>query len=194
MLNQKGQQLFACGQKPGKKRFIPNSGFLNQAGQGSGVFQLLISAVVAMAILGVLLGILGIITPPGQDIAVIARDNLSQAFTKQGVLITSGKINIAKGASITHTVGGPELGIPDTSIGTASDSTLGTVFENDAGVLTYNSSSAMAVRIRAYCYWDGDDTDDKVMGLGVGFDTVTWPNGLEPSDNEVSCIVGITKG
>lgn len=193
MLNQKGQQLFAYGQKPGKKRFIPNSGFLNQVGQGSGVFQLLISAVVAMAILGVLLGILGIITPPGQDIAVIARDNISQAFTKQGVLITSGKINIAKGASITNTVGGPELGIPDTQIGTASDSTIAGLTNTD-GVLLYNGSSSLAVRVRAYCYWLSQDIETKITDLGIGLDTISWPSGTAPPIDTVACVVGITKG
>lgn len=166
---------------------------LDQKGQGSGVFQLLISAVVAMAILGVLLGILGIITPPGQDIAVIARENLGQAFNKQGVLITSGKINIAKGASITNTVGGPELGIPDTQIGTASDSTVTGLGNND-GVLMYSGASSLAVRVRAYCYWLSQDIETKITQLGIGLDTVTWPGGTIPPNDLVACVIGITKG
>jgi len=168
---------------------------MNQKGQGSGVFQLLISAVVAMAILGVLLGILGIITPPGQDIAVIARDNLSQAFTKQGVLITSGKINITKGASITNTVGGPELGVPDTHICTGVDSTL-TGFNNDAspGVLTYNGSSSLAVRVRAYCYWDATQLGDKVSALGINMDSINCPGDYPTGNTDIGCVVGLTKG
>ncbi len=171
---------------------------MNQKGQGSGVFQLLISAVVAMAILGVLLGILGIITPPGQDIAVIARDNLSQAFTKQGVLITSGKINITKGASITSTSGGPELGIPDTHICTGVDEALGDSFDNttNEGVLNYNGSSAVAVRVRAYCYWDATQLQTKIQGLGIGMTgTLNCPGDYPFSTTtEIGCVVGITKG
>ena len=67
---------------------------MKRKGQGSGVFQLLISAVVAIAILGVLLGILNLISPPGQKVPVIARDKLSQAKTSQGTPIISEKIKV----------------------------------------------------------------------------------------------------
>jgi hypothetical protein len=201
--------------KPGKNQIVkfkydlfhfifhPTKGdfcMLNRKGQGSGVFQLLISAVVAMAILGVLLGILGIITPPGQDMAVIARDNLSQAFTKQGTVITSGKINISKGAPLTSTVGGPDLGIDSSQVCLTVDNDLESLFNIPTpGSLSYIGSSSTAVRVRAYCFWDASTFEEQVtQNLGLGLDNFSTgsncPSNFENGTRDIACLVALTKG
>ena len=66
---------------------------LNSVGQGSSVFQLLIAAVVALAILGVLLQVLNIINPDvGAEPSKVAVDRLKDAYGQPGTLKTSAKV------------------------------------------------------------------------------------------------------
>ncbi|MFH0955359.1 MAG: hypothetical protein V1777_04620 [Candidatus Micrarchaeota archaeon] len=171
---------------------------VNRKGQGSGVFQLLISAVIAIAILGVLLGILNLISPPGQKVAVIARDKLSQAKTSQGTMITSEKIKVVADDVVSYTVGGPELGIDNKQVGTAVDAALTGFFNHTNGVLRYTGNSARDVKVVAFCL---DDTRVNVIKsfsdqLGIAtmpISNVKWATGA-PTTANVYCIIGIVKG
>ncbi|MDO8625579.1 MAG: hypothetical protein Q7R47_05830 [Candidatus Diapherotrites archaeon] len=66
---------------------------LNQAGQGSSVFQLLIAAVVALAILGVLLQVLNLVNPEvGAEPSKAATDTLKSAYSSPSTLKSSQKV------------------------------------------------------------------------------------------------------
>ncbi len=58
-------------------------------GQAFDTFKLMIAAVVAVAILGILMGILGGITVPGADPTNIIRDQLAKAYQYKGSTFVS---------------------------------------------------------------------------------------------------------
>ena len=62
---------------------------LGEKGQAFDTFKLMIAAVIAVAILGILLGILGSIQPPGGDPATITGDQLSKAYQFPGSIFAS---------------------------------------------------------------------------------------------------------
>ena len=172
---------------------------MKRKGQGSGVFQLLISAVVAIAILGVLLGILNLISPPGQKVSVIARDKLSQAKTSQGTVIPSEKIKVVADDVISYTVGGPELGIERENVCVTVGADLSNLFSHNKGVLRFKGNSARDVKVMAFCL---DDTYSKVReAFGIQVDGLTSSSPSKecvktPPSNEpdVYCIIGIISG
>jgi len=66
-------------------------------GQAFDTFKLMIAAVVAVAILGILLGILGGISPIGQDFGNTAKQMLSSASQSPGMVKPSaGEVNFQK--------------------------------------------------------------------------------------------------
>jgi len=81
-------------------------------GQAFDTFKLMIAAVIAVAILGILLGILGGISPPGADPASIIREQLSKANQFPGsIFVSSTQANFNSGvkyvaSSFTDVIGG----------------------------------------------------------------------------------------
>ncbi len=67
-------------------------------GQAFDTFKLLIAAVVAIAILGILLQILNLIKPPGADPETIIQQQLQKAYGHIGsVTVSDGKASFTKG-------------------------------------------------------------------------------------------------
>ena len=67
-------------------------------GQAFDTFKLLIAAVVAIAILGILLQILNLIKPPGADPQTMIRQQLQTAYSTIGsVTVSDGKASFIKG-------------------------------------------------------------------------------------------------
>ncbi|RLG21825.1 hypothetical protein DRN74_00140 [Candidatus Micrarchaeota archaeon] len=81
-------------------------------GQAFDTFKLMIAAVVAVAILGILLGILGNISTPGADPASAIRQQLSKAYQYKGsTFVSSGEASFVAGTvyttdTFTDAVGG----------------------------------------------------------------------------------------
>ena len=76
--------------KPSSKhRELLREMVLGEKGQAFDTFKLMIAAVIAVAILGILLGILGSIQPPGGDPATITGDQLSKAYQFPGSIFAS---------------------------------------------------------------------------------------------------------
>lgn len=131
---------------------------MNQTGQGSSVFQLLIAAVVALAILGILINILYNITPLNQDPTNSARTTLKTAVTVQGAPTYSPKVSLTEGKTVftSRGVTPDDLGVPPERVCIGFDKSLKSSFtkpsENDPGsVLTYTGSGSQNVAIGAIC-------------------------------------------
>lgn len=81
-------------------------------GQAFDTFKLMIAAVIAVAILGILLGILGGISPPGADPASIIKEQLSKAYQFQkSVFVSTTQANFQSGVlyspeSFKQSIGG----------------------------------------------------------------------------------------
>ncbi len=140
--------------------------------------------------------------PPSQDISVIPRDNLFQALTKQGVLITSGKISISKGAVITNWIGGPDLGLDSSNVCVGVDNVLANSFEMQPGVLSYKGPAknfcnvnSIAVKVRSYCDSGCSQLEQKVRNLNIGINSLSCPQNFPHNSNtEPCCMVGFTQG
>lgn len=169
---------------------------MNQKGQGSGVFQLLISAVVAMAILGVLLSILGVINIQGsQDAANTARNTLKEAWNNQENSKTSPKIQFKKTDIITgRGAAGPDLGLDykDVCVGIADDLDADGIFAVSGSVVTYTGTNARDVKIGAVC-----TTGDQLEGFVTSTLSTIWEvstiscenNDILAATNRVGCVV-----
>ncbi|MBU1930051.1 hypothetical protein KJ972_00955 [Candidatus Micrarchaeota archaeon] len=169
---------------------------MNSKGQGSGVFQLLIAAVVALAILGVLLGIIGGLPPLGsQDPIEASRNGLKDAFTQVGSPQFSSKVTITKDTVFTPRGVAPrELGISIDHVCVGVAKALGDSFsitdEFTPDAIVYSGSRSLDVKIGAICE-TGDDIDaaanDVFQGAIDDFDNDCEDNG----SSETYCVVAI---
>lgn len=173
---------------------------MNAKGQGSGVFQLLISAIVALAILGVLMGILGILPNflGGQDVTDTARNLLKDAYNQVGTK-TSGKIKISKDTSITNKgVAGINSGIESKQVCVGVSSSLADIVDvssgSDAAAMRYTAAADREVRLGAHCTPSDEFANDigssGVLGL-AGWDIVEseCPGNIDSSNSTISCII-----
>ena len=167
----------------------------NQSGQGSGVFQLLISAVVAMAILGVLLNILGVINVTGsQDASTTAKNTLEQAYNNIGTPKTSTKIQMKKDDIISSVgVAGRELGISPAQVllgyATPLEGLIDLEDASEGAILTYKSSSARDIRIASICD-DAARLEEYVESLSAWAIAEKTGGGYD-IDADTGCFVGI---
>lgn len=144
-----------------KKQLFPSIGFkekigmFNQKGQGSSVFQLLIAAVVALAILGVLLSIIGGLPNVNQDPIKAARTALKDAVTTQGAPAYSPKVTLTEAKTIftSRAVTPEDLGVPPERVCVGVEKSLKSSFkETTPGkILTYKGSGSLQVVIGALC-------------------------------------------
>ncbi len=172
--------------------------FLSQRGQGSSVFQLLIAAVVAVAILGVLLNMIGVIKPPGSgDAASVAKEKLKEAYSNKGTPRVSEKIQVRRDSGIItpQGVAGYELGIEASRVCLGVTRDLSTQFGNPSDpVLQYESSTARDVKVVAVCS-TGNDLEDYVTNTLSSWDIEDVICSDSPSSypNDDWCFVGVIK-
>ncbi len=147
----------------------------NQKGQGSSVFQLLVSAVVALAILGVLLGIIGGLPIFGSEDPITAsRNALKSAYNQKGSPAFSSNVKLSKDKVFTQAGVTPEdLGVDRRKVCIGYSEEVGggggssRIFEQTrpGPTLAYLPSQARSVKIGALCM-DGQDLADEIDTLG----------------------------
>ena len=76
---------------------------MDNKGQAYSAFQLLIAAIVAIAILGILISIIIIVVPPGNDLPTVAKQMIEKQKENRGAISTSGKVKFMAGSSLAPT-------------------------------------------------------------------------------------------
>jgi hypothetical protein len=168
---------------------------INSRGQGSSVFQLLIAAVVAVAILGVLLNILGVIKTPGSgDAASVAKQKLQEAFQNPGTPKVSEKVQMKKDSVITGVgVVGTDLGISSEEVCLGAADDLSALITVSGSVMTYNSSTSREVKVMAVCHPDAANLRNYITNDLAAYNISDMSGNCE-SATGIACFVGVIKG
>ncbi len=163
----------------------------NQKGQAFSVFQLLIAAVVALAILGLLMSIIGGLSftaskEPDQVSKDLLRSAINGQFTGkvEDATFTSKKneINTDSLAQVTQT------GAQDIAV--CVDDELSGQFTHDNRSILYTGSSDLTVRIIGYCGQRDSDKADKLKIYTVGGSKALT---CEYANSEALCAVAVTR-
>ena len=172
---------------------------LNNKGQAFSTFQLLIAAIVAIAILAILFQILGIIPGIGQqEPSSNAADLVKSLVNKPATPKTSSQVTFKPGESINakSIAEGSQAGVTAASISlTKGDFANDQTFEvGGTGALrniTYKGSSSKNVRLWAICDAKRDiQADVEALKPSETFDSGTefCP---EVEDGETCCLIGL---
>ena len=128
---------------------------MNQKGQSFDVFQLLIAAVVAIAIMGILFGVLGqVITTPGGDIGSDIRTMIKKGANDGYASPQNNlKVTIAAGTTITpaNVVKDTDITADQLCISTGDFGTDALFDAKETGAITYTGSSSRKIGISVLC-------------------------------------------
>jgi hypothetical protein len=175
---------------------------MNQRGQASSVFNLLIAAIVAISILGVLLGIIkipGFDKKPDKEAQSVLKQAISTRYTSQ----ISADVQWPKNTAITALSLSEAAGeIDDTHICvTAGDFISDTAnWVSDGKSVEYKGPQAVKSKIAAYCGTcaNGGSPILKVeagtkLNTTLSIDNCTDVPAFTTGDDSTCCIVGIVK-
>lgn len=169
-------------------------------GQASSTFQLLIAAVVALAILGVLLNILGVLPGLNKDPARTTKTLLSDQINNPGAQSCTDPVTFTRSKSTLSAEGittGSGIDIEQVFFANPEGIPNFTPEEGDTkmDLLRYNSSTSKKVMMCIICSSDRDklekaikankDNDDKFSSSGG--EQVDFPSNL--SNHETVCVV-----
>jgi len=162
----------------------------NNKGQASSVFNILIAAVVSLAILGLLMGIMGGLSfTTSNDPDSVAKENLKAAIQnpfsgkiKEATFSADKKeININALASVTD-IGADQIGLClDDDLGTAN-------FTNKNGIILYTGTKGYGVKILAYCAEGSEISDDDLTPYLKSGST---ERSVTCDDSEKTCLVAV---
>ncbi len=142
-------------------------------GQAFDTFKLMIAAVVAVAILGILMGILSQITVPGADPVNMMNDQLTKAHQYPGTIVISSasaafqKGMVYSGASFIQVLGGTGKVVfvcDDVYTGTPKSNT-DPCYVNPTATTAVAINGAFSAKIRACC--NSASTPACVVGVGA---------------------------
>ncbi len=170
----------------------------NQRGQGSSVFQLLIAAVVALAILGVLMQVLGLINVGvGQEPPKAASDMLKSAVASPATLKTSGTVSFKNGSALNVRA----ISI-DAQTGVRPENlclSLGD-FENDnrgfedllggGQTIKYTGTANQNVKLDVLCDFGQDELEATLESYGLEDKTPNWDCSSATGD-QLICVVAL---
>src|SRR3989338_4149871 len=155
---------------------------LNQTGQGSSVFQLLIAAVVAIAILSVLFGVLDLAKffNVGQDPTTAAAETLKGAYTAPSNIKSSRTslfnfdttLNVKGIAAAAK--GGPQADDLCLTLGDFATNNRGFEFITDGKALRYKGSSPAQARIDVICDYGETELDRKSTRLNSSHSSISY--------------------
>lgn len=132
----------------------------NQQGQAFSVFRLLISAIVAFAILSILLTILPNPTPPGRDPGGIAKTMISERLRNPGALARSDVITFETDSALAPSAMTEGTGITREQICISKGEYSGDDnFKFIGKALYYQGTTSLAARLSVMC--------DKASNLGA---------------------------
>lgn len=170
---------------------------MNSKGQGSGVFQLLISAVVALAILGVLLSIIGALPQLSSDPESTARNTLKEAYTSQGSVRFSSKVTLTKDRTISRAGVTPqELGLDRQKVCISWKDNFNSIFGGsdpaEGTIARYSGTGSRDVKTAVLCDQGAALASDAADVFGSDL-PVPGVCGSPPSgtENEIYCLVAI---
>lgn len=172
---------------------------MDSRAQASSVFQLLISAVVALAILMVLFSVLGIIRfDIGSEPSKAASDQLKEAWNSPATLKTTQNVTFSPQQNIIS-----PRGLADTSrVGISPEQiclSLGD-FEDKEGSnfaiagksINYTGSGTKVARISIFCY-NGNELLTALDESGLT-DASIWLSNCDVDTAELFCIVALRTG
>ena len=168
---------------------------MDSKAQASSVFQLLISAIVAGAVLMILLQVLGVINFGfNQAPDTAAADQLKDAWNHRATIkTTTSNVTFTSAASNINSVAladSSKVGISKEQIclSLGDFSTIDNPpFEinDDRTSITYTGSSNKDARVSVYCY-TGKELQSTLEGLGTGLDPA-WAGECACADSEETC-------
>lgn len=170
-------------------------------GQASSVFQLLISAVVALAILMILFSVLGVINfGVNTEPAKAAADVLKEAYNSPASVKTQPKVTFnssQKEINLYNLAKSSKIGINEEQIcllaGAYQDNE--TLFTLTDYTLTYNGSGSKDVGLAAFCYSNNQlaTTIENVSPVLSGYynDGACCSN-LDSESDELCCFIALT--
>jgi hypothetical protein len=173
-----------------QKSFRKHSKFLNSRGQAFSVFELMIAAIVAIAILAVLMSVLGggMFNPTSNPVDSISNalsaatpsgEARAQAFALESRSTVISSIDIAQKANLDRR--SVVLFSGEISDRLNCDVRISSSTSEPYSVCQYNRATASNSEARVYCSITGDDLTDKLdIALGSNID---W----SPSDIDQIC-------
>lgn len=169
---------------------------INNRGQAFSVFELLIAAIVAVAILFVLLPIVtNLNTNPGSS----AKDSITNTLStyKNGGSGTSPNFSITREAGVISSFDFVDKGFDSHSIILATDESLQTLFTPGIGSnstqLTYTGATKLNAKAAVYCAVNGETLQEIVEGAVVSFTHASLPSICEETEYSPCCLVIIKR-
>lgn len=177
---------------------------LNQKGQAFSVFELMIAAVVAFAILIVLFMVLNQIgTPTGQDAKNVVANAIKSISPSGDVSTTEFELGGSGSNSVSSSDLTDKTGLDEKSMFFAigqfgGSSSAGAVsVASDGSALLYNGTTKIRVKARVVCKQTGTALDSYISSSGL---QSKYPSGFEKSgsdycgeDNQPCCVVILIK-
>ncbi len=153
---------------------------LNNKGQEFSVFQLIISAIVAVAVLGVLLTLMGTVIGPGKDPIDATKALVSSLIDKSGSLSKTDPVSFDKDKTISASAIADPISVDKGSI-CFSVGAYQPKFSTGAtgNHLAYTGSTPFTVKIQAICASNGSDLTAAITDYqtadAAGKVLMTWP-------------------
>lgn len=167
---------------------------MNSRGQAFSTFQLLIAAVVALAILVLLLNIIGSLPSINSQKPIkVASDLVASQVNSPAELRTSSSVPFGKEDSLNATSIASQSGVVTNSqICISKGDHIDTdefVLSSSGKVLTYNGSSALRVKISVLCD-TGSQIQEDLEENGDGFGS--WVDDCQDlPENQTACIIAL---
>jgi len=162
---------------------------LNKKGQASSTFQLLIAAIVALAILGVLIAVIGNINPGSNDVKTTTNQLLSQQINNPGARQCTSPVRFQRNTTlavegITNRTG---LDSEQVFFNTEIDP-INNFSNSDGKILNYTGSSDRTVSLCIICSNDGKTGLEDILGRYDDISNVDYPSDL-PNTGDTVCII-----
>ena len=161
---------------------------LNKKGQASSTFQLLIAAIVALAILGVLIAVIGKIDPGGSDVKTTTNQLLQQQVNNPGARQCTTPIKFKRNTTLAAQGVTNNTGLDETQLtfSTEVDTIPSFNIIGDGKILSYDGSADKTISLCIICSNDGSAGLESVLS-DYSLD-ISLPSYLSES-GETACVI-----
>lgn len=163
---------------------------LTKKGQASSTFQLLIAAIVALAILGVLISVIGGINTVSGDAKTAVTQKLKTQINNPGAIDCTDAVNFKKGNSLATEGVTKETGLdPDQVFFSNNIDNMETSFDilgDNSSVIKYLGTSTKKVVLCVLCSDKGKTGLDELF-ITYKLDGISSPGALQ--ENTTACVI-----